>query len=83
VTNLRQAGIFPDLFVSDGKEIALSHTIPGDWLRTAVRTSLDGIGMLLYRVLTEPVANLRGETALASPSQREWVLIQSDGQGSA
>jgi hypothetical protein len=52
--------------MSDEKEIVLSTTFPGDWLRTAIRTSLDRIGILLFRTLSEPMASLRRGTALAS-----------------
>jgi hypothetical protein len=36
-------------FMADGREIAISHSVPGERLRSAVRTSLDRIALMLRR----------------------------------
>ena len=62
-------------FMSDGKEIALSHTFPADWSRTAVRTSFDGLGIILFRAIAEPIARLQGAVALASDLEEHGCVV--------
>jgi hypothetical protein len=62
-------------FMSDGKEIALSHTFPADWLRTAIRTGFDELGIIVFRGIAEPVARLQGEVALASDLEEHGCVV--------